>query len=226
MEIGILGTGMVGQNIGAKLFWLGHNVMIGTRDVSKTMARTDPDMYGNPPFSEWIKQNSKIKMGSFAEAAAHGELIINATTGLVSMEALKLVGKENLDGKILMDIANPLDFSKGTPPFLSICNTDSLGEQIQRAFPKVRVVKTLNTVNAMVMVNPKKLKGADHSIFLSGNDAGAKCTVKELLKSMGWKDIIDLGDITTARGTEMILPIWIRLYGVFESPVFNVKVVR
>jgi len=226
MKIGILGTGMVGQNIGARLAELGHEVMIGTRDVTGTMTRTEPDMYGNPPFREWIKKNNGIKVGTFSEAAAQAELTVNATTGISSMDALNLAGKDHLDGKILIDIANPLDFSRGTFPVLSTCNTDSLGEQIQRAFPGVKVVKTLNTVNAKIMVNPSTLQEADHTMFLCGNDAGAKAIVTDLLRSMGWNDITDLGDISAARATEMILPIWIRLYGVLKSPMFNFKLVR
>ena len=202
MKIGIIGTGMVGRSLGERLVELGHDVMIGTRDLKKTMSRTEPDMYGNPPFNEWHKKNQNIKLGTFSDAAVYGEFLINATTGASSLEALKLVGEDYLNEKVLIDIANPLDFSKGMPPTLFKSNTDSLGEQIQRTFPKVKVVKSLNTVNALVMVNPGQLKGADHTIFLSGNDADAKSRVTELLRSFGWKDIIDLGDITTARGTE------------------------
>ena len=129
-------------------------------------------------------------------------------------------------GMRVIDIANPLDFSSGMPPTLSICNTDSLGEQIQRAFPAVKVVKTLNTMNAMLMVAPEKLAGADHSIFVSGNDAGAKKSVTDLLRTFGWKDIVDLGDISTARGTEMMLPIWLRAWNAVGSPMFSFKLVR
>ena len=226
MKIGIIGTGMVGRSLGERLVELGYDVMIGTRDLKKTMSRTEPDMYGNPPFNEWHKTNQNIKLGTFSDAAVYGEFLINATTGASSLEALKLVGEDYLNEKVLIDIANPLDFSKGMPPTLFKSNTDSLGEQIQRTFPKVKVVKSLNTVNALVMVNPGQLKGADHTIFLSGNDADAKSRVTELLRSFGWKDIIDLGDITTARGTEMILAIWVRLYGVLGKPMFNFKIVR
>ncbi len=133
---------------------------------------------------------------------------------------------ENLVGKILVDISNPLDFSKGMPPFLSVCNTDSLGEQIQRAFPGARVVKTLNSVNSGVMVNPSLVPG-DHDMFISGNDAAAKGKVAEILKEwFGWKSVIDLGDITGARSQEMILPLWLRLMGIYKTPNFNFKVVK
>jgi hypothetical protein len=191
------------------------------------LARTQPDVYGNPPFSVWHKQNPKVQLGSFAEAAAFGEIIVNATAGGASLDALKAASAANLNGKILMDIANPLDFSKGMPPALSVSNTDSLGEQIQRVFPGVKVVKTLNTMNALVMVNPRQVAAGDHHVFVSGNDADAKAQVIHLLRNgFGWKQVIDLGDITTARGAEMLLPIWVRLFGVLQTPMFNFKVVR
>jgi len=162
----------------------------------------------------------------FAEAAAHGEMIVNATAGAVSLEALEQAGEDNLNGKVLIDIANPLDFSKGMPPSLSVSNTDSLGEQIQRRFPEAKVVKTLHTMNAHLMVDPAQLAAADHTVFVSGGDSEAKGKVSELLQSLGWTDIIDLGDISTARGTEMLLPIWLRLFGALQKPIFNFKIVR
>jgi hypothetical protein len=227
MKIGIIGTGMVGQTLGAKLVERGHAVMIGTRDLARTLARTESDAMGNPPFSAWHKQHPHIKLGTFAEAAAHGEIVINASSGAASIEALKIAGETNLNGKILMDVANPLDFSKGMPPMLSVCNTDSLGEQIQRAFPKAKVVKTLNTVNAALMVSPHHLADGEHDLFVSGNDAEAKTQVVHYLKTwFGWKHVIDLGDITTARGAEMLMPIWLRLWGVFKTANFNYKIVK
>jgi predicted dinucleotide-binding enzyme len=227
MKIGVLGTSMVGQTISGKLAELGHDVMIGTRDVASTLARTDPHPYGFPPFGVWHQQHSEIKLGSFAEAAAHGEIVINATNGTASMAALQLAGEANLNDKILIDIANPLDFSQGMPPSLAFCNTDSLGEQIQRAFPRVKVVKTLNTVTAFLMVDPNQLADGDHTIFVSGNAAAAKEQVTAVLKTwFGWKEVIDLGDISTARGTEMYLPIWLRLWGALGTGMFNVKVVK
>ena len=142
------------------------------------------------------------------------------------MEALEMADEDNLNGKILIDISNPLDFSRGMPPTLWVSNTDSLGERIQRRFPEAKVVKTLHTMNAYVMVDPAQLAGADHTVFVSGDDAEAKAEVGELLRSFGWTDIIDLGDITTARGTEMLMPIWLRLFGALQKPVFNFKIVR
>jgi len=227
MKIGVLGTGGVGQTIALKLSQIGHDVMIGTRDVEKTLANTQPDGYGNPPFSGWIKSNPNIKLGTFAQSAQFGEVIINATAGHSTIAALELAGEANLAGKIIIDISNPLDFSKGMPPSLFISNTDSLGEQIQARFPLVKVVKTLNTLTAPLMVNPSALADGDHHLFVSGNDADAKNAVIDYLKTwFGWKHIIDLGDITTARGTEMMLPVWIRLWGVLGSPMFNFKIVR
>jgi len=227
MKIGVLGTGMVGQAIGGKLAEMGHDVIIGTRDVPNTMARTEPNPNGIPAFSVWQKQNPGVKLGTFADAAKHGEIVINATNGTGSIVALDLAGETNLNDKILVDIAIPLDFSKGMPPILSVCNTDSLGEQIQRAFPKVKVVKTLNTVTASLMVNPRQLADGEHHLFVCGNNAEAKAQIINLLANwFGWKHIIDLGDISNARGTEMYLPIWLRLWGTLGTGIFNVKIVK
>jgi hypothetical protein len=227
MNVGIIGTGIVGQTIAAKLAELGHSVAIGTRNVAQTLARTSPDQYGNPPFRTWQEGHSRVKLLDFAGAAAHGEILVNATSGGSALDALRAAGEKTLEGKILVDIANPLDFSKGMPPSLSVCNTDSLGEQIQRAFPGTYVVKTLNTVNAMLMVDPGRLAGGDHHMFVCGNSAEAKQKVVHMLTTwFGWKHVIDLGDITNARATEMLLPIWVRLYGALRTPAFNFKVVQ
>ena len=227
MRIAVFGTGIVGQVIAGRLAGLGHDVMIGTRDVNRTLARTEKDAYGNPPFNDWYKENkSSVKIMTYAEAATASEIIFNCTSGQGSVDALKQAGDANLKGKIIIDIANPLDFSKGMPPTLSPGNTDSLGELIQRTFPETKVVKTLNTMNCYLMVNPAAISG-DHNVFVSGNAADAKSTVQEVLKSFGWKErnIIDLGDITSARGTEQLLPIWLRLYGTLKTAMFNFKVV-
>jgi predicted dinucleotide-binding enzyme len=226
MRFAILGTGVAGKTIAARLADLGHEVMVGTREPAETMSRTEPDRYGTPPFSAWQEEHPEVRLGTFAEAAAHGEMVVNATAGAVSLEVLEQAGEDNLGGKILMDIANPLDFSQGFPPTLLVSNTDSLGEQIQRRFPEAKVVKTLHTMNAYLMVDPAQLAAADHTVFVGGDDAEAKAEVSELLRSFGWTDIIDLGDITTARGTEMLLPIWVRLIGVLQKPIFNFKIAR
>lgn len=227
MKTAVFGTGIVGQVIASRLADLGHSVVIGTRSPDETLSRMSKDGNGNPPFREWYEQHkSRINLSTYAEAASASDLIINCTKGQSTIAALQTAGSPNLEGKILIDVANPLDFSKGVPPTLSPGNTDSLGELIQRTFPEVKVVKTLNTMNCYLMVNPALLQ-EDHSVFISGNDAAAKDTVKNLLETFGWKahNIIDLGDISSARGTEQLLPIWIRLYGMLNSPMFNFKVV-
>jgi predicted dinucleotide-binding enzyme len=216
MKIGILGTGVVGSTLGTKLIQLGHDVKMGSRTATNEKA------------IDWAQKNgSHASQGTFTSAASFGEIVFNCTQGVASIEALNLAGANNLKNKILIDIANALDFSKGMPPSLAICNTDSLGEQIQRAFPDVKVVKTLNTMNCNIMVNPKLVANGDHDIFISGNNAGAKATVEKILKEwFEWKSVIDLGDITTARATEMLLPIWIFLMGKYHSPNFNFKIIR
>jgi len=225
-KVGVFGTGAVGRTVGGKLAEHGHSVVIGTRDPAATLARTDTDHFGNAPFKVWLETQPKIRLAPFAEAAAQAEVLVNATVGNGSVPAFEAAGAANLAGKVLLDISNPLDFSKGFPPFLTVCNTDSLGEQIQRAFPELRVVKTLNTVTAAVMVNPKLVAGGDHTIFVSGNDAEAKKTATAVLQSFGWTDIVDLGDLTTARGTEMYLPLWVRLMSATKTPMFSIKLVR
>ena len=227
MRFGILDTGVVGKTVAARLDGMGHGVVVGTRNPEKTLSRTEPDQYGNPTFSAWQQEHPEVQLSTFGEATAHGEMVVNATAGAVSLEALELAGEDNnLNDKVLVDISTPLDFSHGIPPMLSVSNTDSLGEQIQRRFPEAKVVKTLHTMNAYLMVDPSQLAGADHTVFVSGNDAEAKTTVTGLLRSFGWTDIIDLGDITTARGTEMLLPMWLRLFGALQKPIFNFKIVR
>jgi predicted dinucleotide-binding enzyme len=226
MRIAVLGTGMVGQAVAARLDELGHDVTVGTRDPAATRARTDADRMGNPGVGTWVAQHPSIGLATFADATEHAELVVNATDGSVSLEVLTLAGADHLADKVLVDIANPLDFSQGFPPTLFVKDSDSLGEQIQRAFPDTRVVKTLNTMNAHLMVHPATLADGDHSVFVSGDDEVAKKTVTELLRSMGHTDVIDLGDITTARGTEMLLPVWLRLMNTLGTAAFNFKIVR
>lgn len=215
MKIGILGTGVVGRTIGTKLVQLGHDVRMGSRTAD------------NPKALEWIRSvGTGATCGTFGDAAAHGEIVFNCTSGSGAILALNMCGAENLDGKILVDVTNPLESSRGMPPSLSICNTDSLGEKIQKTYPGLRVVKTLNSVNCRVMVDPSLVKG-DHDMFISGNDSAAKERVIEILKEwFGWKSVIDLGDISGARSQEMMLPMWLRLMGIFGNPDFNFKVIR
>ena len=205
---------MVGVALGSKLVQIGHDVKMGSRTPDNEKAVT------------WAKENgAHASYGTFADAGAFGEVVFNCTAGTASLAAVTAADAANLKGKVLVDVANPLDFSRGMPPTLSVCNTDSLAEQIQRAFPSVNVVKALNTMNCAVMVNPSSVPG-DHDVFLCGNDRQAKEKVTEIVKSFGWRSIIDLGDITAARGMEMLLPIWLRLMGHYQSPNFNFKIVR
>ena len=227
MKIAVLGTGMVGQALAGRLSALDHEVTVGTRDVGATLARTEHGYLGNAPFAVWRETHPDVGLSTAAEAAADAELIVNATNGAGSIAMLELAGEHNLDGKVLIDIANPLDFSQGRPPSLFVCNTDSLGEQIQRRFPQARVVKTLNTMNCEVMADPSRVPG-DHDVFLCREDADAKRQVAELLESFGWPAarIRDLGGISSARGTEMYVALWLRLWGAVGTGDFNIAVVR
>lgn len=216
MKIAVFGTGNVGETLGSKFVELGHEVMMGSRTAKNEKA------------AAWAKKaGAKASAGTFADAAAFGELIVNATLGAGTLEAFKMAGEANSAGKVVIDLSNPLDFSKGMPPSLFVSNTDSLGEQLQRAFPKARVVKALNTMWCGLMVNPRLLPDSHHT-FMAGNDPGAKETVRGLLHSFGWKqdEVLDLGDLTGARATESYLPLWLRLYGTLKTGTINVKIVR
>jgi predicted dinucleotide-binding enzyme len=216
MKIAILGTGMVGHTLADKLVSLGHEVRMGARSAQNEKA------------AAWTRASGgRGSHGTFADAAAFGELLVNCTQGAASIPALEQAGAANLRGKILLDVANPLDFSKGMPPSLFVSNTDSLGEQIQRAFPELKVVKTLNTMSCTVMVNPGKLANGEHTVFMSGNDAGAKSRTSEILRGwLGWKHVVDLGDISTARGSEAYVAFWVRAFGALGTSEFNVRVVK
>ncbi len=218
MRISILGTGNVGDTIGSKLVELGHDVMMGSRSANNEKA-----------LAFVAKQSGKASAGTFADAAAFGEIIFNCTKGEASLDALKLAGAA-LDGKILIDVANPLDFSRGMPPGLvpALSNFNSLGEEIQRTFPNVKVVKTLNTMWCGLMINPRMIGDGNHINYLCGNEAEAKEKVRALLKTFGWKEeqLLDLGDITNARGTEAVLPIWLRVLGATKTGAFNFGIVR
>jgi hypothetical protein len=227
MKIGVIGTGVVGQTIAAKLEALDQAVVMGTRNVTQTLAQSTPGNFGTPPLKAWLENHPKVKLDTFAGAALHGEILFNATSGTASLAALQAAGARLMEGKILVDISNPLDFSKGMPPSLTVCNTDSLAEQIQRTFPGTRVVKALNTVTAKLMVDAAQVAGGEHHLFICGNDAGAKQKTAELLRAwFGWRQVMDLGDITNARATEMILPLWVRLYGTLKTPMFNIRIVQ
>jgi predicted dinucleotide-binding enzyme len=217
MKIGVLGTGMVGHTIGSRLIMLSNEVMMGSRTAT------------NPKARDWVRTHrTGASQGSFAEAAAFGDIIFNCTKGEITLDVLQQAGAANLDGKILIDVSNPLDFSKGMPPTLipALCNTTSLGEEIQKAYPNTKVVKALNTVSSQLMVNPSTLPG-QHDLFICGNDAEAKNTVTDILKEwFGWRHVHDLGDISNARGTEMLLPVWVRLFGHLGTPNFNFHIVK
>lgn len=216
-KIAVLGTGDVGNTIGSKLIELGYSVAMGSRSANNEKA-----------VAFAAKHNGKAIAATFAEAAAYGELIFNCTKGSASLEALKMAGENNLKNKIIVDVSNPLDFSKGMPPSLTVCNTNSIAEEIQKTFPSAKVVKALNTIWCGIMVEPTLVNEGDHNAFLSGNDPEAKEEVKKLLVDFGWNEdnILDLGDISTARGTEMYLPLWVRIMGATNSGVFNIKIVK
>jgi len=202
MRVGVLGAGTVGQTLAGKLRELGHEVSIGTR-------------------------NPRDGAVPYADAAEEAELLVNATAGEASLEALAAAGAANLAGKVLIDVSNALDFSKGMPPTVGVSTDDSVGERIQGAHPDAKVVKALNTVNTEVMVDPSKVPG-EHVLFICGNDENAKDQVVELLGSFGWPQqrIVDLGDITNARGMELYVALWIRLMGTLGTPHFNVSLTR
>lgn len=215
MKIGILGTGTVGETIATKLATRGHDVMMGSRSATNEKAVA------------WAKSsNGRGRAGTFRDAATHGELVFNCTSGAVSLDVMALATPDALAGKILVDVANPLDFSRGMPPTLTVANTDSLGEQIQRALPSTKVVKTLNTVNCQVMVDPKRVPG-DHALFVCGDDPGAKSTVTAFLEEQfGWTTILDVGGISSARATEAYVTLWVRLYGTLGTADFNIGILR
>ena len=223
MVVAVLGTGMVGQAHAERMAELGHEVTIGTRSVKKALARMEPGRM-TEPFGVWAKKHKTVKVAAFSDAARHSELIINALSGQAALKVLKSLRSE-LAGKVLVDISNPLDFSSGELKLFFV-NDDSLGEQIQKALPATYVVKAFNTMNATVQVNPKSVASGDHHLFVAGNDKKAKAEVAKLAKSYGWKNIVDLGDIKSARGMEMILPIWVNLFGIMGTAQFNFKIVE
>jgi predicted dinucleotide-binding enzyme len=216
VRIGVLGTGIVGRTVGTKLVALGHEVSMGSRSADNENA------------AHWAKEaGPEASHGTFADAAAFGDLVFNCTAGLASLDVLRAAGAENLAGKVVVDVSNALDFSQGTPPTVGLGNTDSVGEKLQREFPESRVVKTLNTMNCEVMVDPSTVPG-EHDVFLCGNDGAAKADVVSLLESFGWPTdrILDVGDITSARSLAMYVALWLRLWGVAQTPHFNIRLVH
>jgi 8-hydroxy-5-deazaflavin:NADPH oxidoreductase len=222
VNVAVLGTGTVGRTLAAAIAAAGNAVAMGTRDVDTLLARDGDDAFG-----PWAQAHPGLVAKTFADAATGAELVFNATPGAVSLDVIDRAGAANLAGKILVDVANPLDFSQGFPPSLTVANTDSLAEQIQRAVPDAQVVKALNTVTAALMVAPGSIGGGDHDLPICGNDDDAKATVTQVLRDwFGWRSIVDLGDLSAARGIEAYLLLWVRMLGAAGTPLFNIKVVR
>lgn len=213
MRIAVLGTGVVGRTLASAFRRLGHDVVAGTRDPVATRARED-----------WTLD--AVPLATFAEAADGADLVVNATNGQASLAVLGAVGADRLAGRVLLDVANPLDASQGFPPTLTVKDTDSLVEQIQRAFPEARVVKSLNTVNCNVMVDPSRVGNGDTTMFVAGDDPSARSTVVELLHDLGWVDVIEFDQLSAARGMEMWLPLWVRLMSRLGTADFNLRIVR
>jgi predicted dinucleotide-binding enzyme len=222
MKIAVLGTGTVGRTLADRLASLGHSVTLGTRDPQATLSRTEPD---GTSFTAWQAAHADVALATFREAATGADLVVLAGNGAAALDMLTAAGADNLAGKVVLDVSNPLDFAAGFPPSLFVKDTDSLAEQLQRAFPAARLVKSLNTLNASLMVGPAAL-GTSSTVFVSGDDHEAKATVTALLESFGHDDVIDLGGLETARGAEMWLPLWLRLMGALGTAHFNIKVVR
>ena len=213
MKIGVLGTGDVGQTIGTKLVSLGHEVMLGSRSADNEAA------------AEWVGgTGDNASQGTFADAAAFGELVFNCSKGAVAVEVVEAAGKDNLAGKVLVDVSNPLDFSTGALA-LTVCNTESMAERIQAALPDTQVVKAFNTMSCKVMVDPTSVPGPHH-VLIAGNDETAKKNVSELIGTFGWEHILDLGDITAARGLEAYLLLWIRLYQATGTGNLNIHIAK
>ncbi len=230
MKIAILGTGNVGQTFAEKFISLGHEVIMGTRDVDSTLARQATDNYGSLPFREWYSKNPAVQLNTFDSAADSCEIIVNALQGAATLSVFKGCRVESFNNKIIIDVANPLDFGHGFPPSLiaGLNNTNSLGEALQELLGNAKIVKTLNTMYCGIMVNPNMISGGQHTNYICGNDENAKRSVIDLLLSFGWeaKNILDLGDITNARGTESTLLLWTRIYGATKNGAFNFSVVK
>ncbi|MCA0295377.1 MAG: NAD(P)-binding domain-containing protein [Actinobacteria bacterium] len=219
MRIAVLGTGVVGRTLAAALAGLGHEVTVGTRDPAATLARGGPDGFGT-----WAAAHPQVTVTALADSAADADLVVNALSGDASVAGLGAAAIA--DDTVLLDVANPLDASHGMPPSLFVANTDSLAEQLQRAYPRLRVVKSLNTMPARLMVSPHDLADGDFSTFVCADDADAKALVSSLLADLGHRDVVDLGGLESARGAEAFMLPWLRLWGVVGSPLYTFKVVR
>jgi 8-hydroxy-5-deazaflavin:NADPH oxidoreductase len=227
VKISVMGTGMVGRTLAGRLAEVGHEVVVGTRDPAALLGRAEPDGMGNAPYAQWQAEHPAIGLATAAEAGASAELLVNATAGTASVAALTGAGLADRPGLVVLDVANALVFGEGPVPTLGVANTDSLGEQIQRTFPEARVVKALNTMNCDIMARPDRVPG-DHVVFLAGEDAEAKRTVAGVLADMGWeqRNVVDLGGIVAARGTEMFMPLWLSVMGALGTMDFNIQINR
>jgi predicted dinucleotide-binding enzyme len=226
VKIALLGTGSVGRALAARLHELGHEVVVGTRDPAETMARTEPDAFGNQPYAAWAAEHADVPLARFAEATDGADLVVNATSGTVSLSALELAGVGALDGVVVLDTSNALDFSEGFPPRILSSDRESLAERLQAAFPNARIVKALSTMTASVMADPSSVGGGDHTVLVAGDDADARAVVTDLLTQVGHRDVVDLGDLSAARGMELYLPLWLRIMGSIGTAEFNIKIVR
>jgi hypothetical protein len=220
MNIGVLGTGSVGETIASALISKGHSVMMGSRSSTGEKA------------AKWVKGHKKgASQGSFNEAAAFGEIVFICLNGEFAISAIRTIDDGMVDRKIVVDVTNPLDFSSGMPPTIleGLGNSNSLGEEIQKELPHAFVVKALNTVNYKLMVDARKVNKGDHHLFLCGNDLQAKNQLKHfLVDQFHWKPdhLIDLGDITKSRAIEAILPFWVTVWQALGTPLFNFKIVQ
>lgn len=216
MKYAVLGTGMVGHTLATKLASLGHEVRMGARTADNEKA------------AKWAgAKGAHAAHGSFADVAVWADRVIFAVNGANIVEVAEIVGNAAVSDKTVIDVTNPLDMSKGMPPTLipQLSNTTSAGETLQKKLPDARVVKTLNTMNHEIMVDPARVPG-EHDVFLCGDDEAAKKSVVSMLSEFGWTNPIDLGPLAAARGMEGLMPFWLRMWGVVGNADFNYRIVR
>lgn len=235
MKIAILGTGAGARCHASALTALGHQVTVGTRDPEATLARTEPDMMGTPPYTQFQQEHPELTLATFADAAHAGEVVINGIDGSSAVAALSALPHEALAGKTLIDYAVPYLYQQdaehpwptpwGVMPRFSVCDTDSLAEQIQRALPATKVVKTFVTQEQQTVTNPSTVGGGEHTMFLAGDHTDAKRTARQLLEAYGWRDIIDLGALPNARALEMYAHLHTSIGLALGTPV-GVKITR
>jgi NADPH-dependent F420 reductase len=200
-RVGVLGTGAVGRRLATGFKGRGYEVMIGSRDPGKSDLR------------EWLSdEGAGVQAATFKEAAEHGELLVLAVLGDAAQDVIAHAGAENFGGKVVIDAMNPLDFSGGFPPKLSISGEDSLGERVQRALPDAKVVKAFNTIGNQYFVDPEFSEGSP-TMLIAGDDEGAKRLVSDLLADFGWSDTFDIGGIEGSRELEAICIAWVKIGG-------------